>query len=163
MKLIKRIILSLLLISHSLIASDIVDNIKWQYELNDAKDLAQHYKKPIFLFLESRKCYYCPIMKEETFTNLQIIKVINKNFIPLLLDNAQGAESDVENTGNAPQRLTTSMTPAIYFMGPNEEKLLQKGKKHMIIYGMWKSKDLLEWLNDAQQKFNKLYGYKYDK
>lgn len=137
--------------------------IKWQYELSDAKELAIHFKKPIFLFLESRRCYYCPIMKEKTFTNPQIIETINSGFIPLILDNSVDAESDVENTGHAPERLTTSMTPAIYFMGPKEEMLNHKGKKHMIIYGMWEADDLLIWLQKAQRKFKKLYGERYEK
>jgi thioredoxin-related protein len=147
------------LITTSLFSS----NIKWQYELNDAKDLAQTYKKPIFLFLESRKCYYCPIMKEKTFTNKDVIKEINSNFIAVLLDNSLGAESDVENSGHAPERLTTSMTPAIYLMGPNEERLSRKGKKHMIIYGFWQPKELLDWLKDAKRKFKKLHGFNYAK
>ncbi len=161
MKLAKKIIFILLIVSNYLFSSDIVNNIKWQYELNDAKELALHFKKPIFLFLESRKCYYCPIMQEETFTNPRVEKEINENFIPLILDNSLGAESDVENSGHAPERLTTSMTPAIYFMGPNEEKFSRKGKKHMIVYGMWKPEDLLEWIEEAKRKFKKLHGDKY--
>ena len=138
------------------------DSIKWQDELNDAKELAQYYKKPIFLFLESRGCYYCPIMKEKTFTNKKVIKEINDNFIPVILDNSLGAESDVENSGHAPERLTTSMTPAIYIMVPKEEKLSKKGKRHMIIYGLWKPSELLDWLKDAKRRFKKLHGAKYE-
>jgi len=137
--------------------------IKWQYELDDAKELAEHFKKPIFLFLESRRCYYCPIMKETTFTDKRVIETINKDFIAVVLDNSVGAESDVENNGNAPERLTTSVSPSIYFMGPNEEMLNRKGKKHMIIYGMWKADELLHWLGKAKKKFNKLHGEKYEK
>ena len=158
-----KIILVFLIFINILMADGKPNNIKWQYELNDAKELALHYKKPIFLFLESRRCYYCPIMKEKTFTDPKIIEAVNKDFIPVLLDNAQGAESDVENTGNVPARLSTSMTPAIYFMGPDEEKLNRKRKQHMLIYGLWSPKELLGWLKDAKRKFKKLYGNKYDK
>ena len=135
--------------------------INWIENLEDAKDLAKYYKKPIFLFLESRRCYYCPIMKEKVFTKPKVIKEITTNFIPVMLDNSTGAESDVEDVNNAPERLRTSMTPAIYFMGPDEEKLSKKGKKHMLIYGFWNEKDLLEWCSDAKRKFKKLYGKKY--
>ena len=159
----KKILLIIMIITTSLFAEKDVNNIKWQYELEDAKELAQQFKKPIFLFLESRKCYYCPILKETTFADPRVEKEINENFIPVKLDNSLGAESDVENSGHAPERLTTSMTPAIYLMGPNEEMFSRKGKKHMIIYGMWKPKDLLAWLEDAQRKFKKLYGDKYEK
>lgn len=156
--------LLLFLIIQNLNANEVQKNeIKWQHELNDAKELAEHYKKPIFLFLESRKCYYCPIMMEKTFTDPAVIKEINDNFIPVILDNSVDAESDVENTGHAPERLTTSMSPAVYIMGPREEMLSRKGKKHMIIYGMWYPKDLLDWLKDAKRKYKKLHGSKYAK
>ena len=158
----KRIILFIFILINSIFANDNLNNIKWQHELEDAKELAQHFKKPIFLFLESRKCYFCPIMQEETFRDSRVEKEINDNFIPVILDNSLGAESDVENSGHAPERLTTSMTPAIYLMGPKEEMLSRKGKKHMIVYGMWKADDLLKWLEDAKRKFKKLHGDKYE-
>ncbi len=147
----------------TLVSISSANGIKWQYELNDAKELAQHFNKPIFLFLESRSCYYCPIMKEKTFTNKKVIEKINKDFIAVILDNSLGSESDVENNGHAPERLTTSMTPAIYLMGPQEEMLSRKGKKHMILYGMWNADELLEWIDDAKRKFHKLYGANYEK
>lgn len=134
----------------------------WQHELNEAKELANYYKKPIFMFLESRTCFYCPKLKEEIFTKKEFQDKIRKDFIPLVLDNSLDADSDVENTGQCPPRLTVSMTPAIYFIGPNEEKLSRKGKKHMIIYGMWNLEQMLEWMKEATIKFDKLYGEKYE-
>jgi len=137
------------------------DKIIWQHSLDEAKELAQFTKKPIFMFLESRNCFYCPKMLEDIFPDPSLAKIINNDYIPLLLDNSIDADSDVENTGQSPERLTVSMTPAIYFMGPNEEKLNRKGKKHMIVYGFWNKKDMHEWLKDGTRKFNKLYGKNY--
>ena len=158
-----KIIIFVLIFINSILANENLNEIRWQTELNDAKELAETFKKPIFLFLESRRCYYCPIMKEKTFVDPSVVKIINEDFIPVILDNGTGAESDVEGGGYAPERLTTSMTPAIYFMGPKEEKLNRKGKKHMIIYGLWKPDELVGWLKDAKRKFKKLYGDKYEK
>jgi len=137
------------------------DKINWQDNFEDAKELAQFSKKPIFMFLESRNCFYCPKLLNDIFPDPRISKIINEDFTPVLLDNSVDADSDVENTGQAPVRLTVSMTPAIYFMGPQEEKLNRKGKKHMIVYGMWDKKQMLEWLSDAKRKYYKLYGDKY--
>ena len=134
----------------------------WQHDLNEAKQLSQYHKKPIFMFLESRTCFYCPKLKEEIFVKKEFQEKIKRYFIPLILDNSLDADSDVENTGQVPSRLSVSMTPAIYFLGPNEEKLSRKGTKHMIIYGMWTSKQMFEWMDDALDKFEKLYGEKYD-
>lgn len=136
--------------------------LRWENDLEQAKELAIYYNKPIFMFLESRTCFYCPKLKEEIFTRKEFQEKIKKYFVPLILDNSLDADSDVENTGQCPPRLTVSMTPAIYFFGPNEEKLSRKGTKHMIAYGMWDLKQMLSWMDKAINKFEKLYGEKYD-
>lgn len=123
------------------------DGLNWQDDLEEAKQLAKYHDKIIFLFLESRTCFYCPKLKEQIFTQNKFKEKIKKYFIPLVLDNSLDYDSDVENIGQAPARLTVSMTPAIYFMGANEEKLARKGKKHMIIYGMWQLDEILEWMD----------------
>ncbi|MGB6327383.1 MAG: thioredoxin family protein [Halarcobacter sp.] len=130
--------------------------LSWQSDLNEAKQLAKYHDKIIFLFIESRTCFYCPKLKEEIFNQEKFQQKIKEHFIPVLLDNSLDADSDVENTGQCPPRLTVSMTPAIYFMGANEEKFLRNGKKHMIIYGMWNLEQMLEWMNDAVLKDKKL-------
>ena len=130
--------------------------LTWQTDLEDAKQMAKYHDKLIFLFLESRTCFYCPKLKEEIFNQPEFQKKIKENFIPLILDNSLDADSDVENTGQCPPRLTVSMTPAIYFMGSNEEKLSRRGEKHMIIYGMWNLKQMIEWMDDAIKKHKKL-------
>ena len=137
------------------------DKVIWQHNFEDAIELANFTKKPIFMFLESRQCFYCPKLLEDIFPDPKVSELINRDFVPLLLDNSVDADSDVENTGQCPPRLTVSMTPAIYFMGPNEEKLNRKGKKHMIIYGMWSKKEMIEWLVEGKRKFYKLHGDKY--
>lgn len=137
--------------------------LDWQSDLNDAKQLATYHNKMIFLFLESRTCFYCPKLKEQIFSQKKFKEKIKQYFIPVILDNSLDYDSDVENIGQAPVRLTVSMTPAIYFMGANEEKLSRKGKKHMIVYGMWNLEQMLQWMDDAVSKYNKLYGAKYEK
>lgn len=158
-----KILLSIILIFSALKADyNWEKGVDWQHEFSEAKELAKYHKKPIFIFLESRTCFYCPKLKEEIFTKKEFQDKVNKYFIPVILDNSLDADSDVENTGQCPPRLTVSMTPAIYFMGPDEEKLSRKGKKHMLIYGMWTLKQMLTWMDDSLKKFEKLHGEKYD-
>ena len=158
-----KLIISLLL-TISLVQADYKweKGLDWQHEFNEAVELANYHKKPIFIFLESRTCFYCPKLKEEIFNQPKFQEKIKKYFIPVVLDNSLDADSDVNNTGQCPPRLTVSMTPAIYFMGPNEEKLARKGKKHMIIYGMWTLEQMLSWMDDAIKKFEKMHGEQYD-
>ena len=158
----KIFIIICILISSIFANEDWAKGLSWQHELEEAKQVAQYKKRPIFLFLESRTCFYCPKLREEIFTKKSFQDKIKKYFVPVILDNSLDADSDVENTGQCPPRLTTSMTPAIYFMGPNEEKLSRRGKKHMLIYGMWNEAQMLDWMDEAIKKFEKLYGEKYD-
>ncbi len=61
-----KILLSILLLLNLSIASEAVPD--WMNNLNDAKELALKEKKPIILFLHSRRCFYCPKIIEGVFT-----------------------------------------------------------------------------------------------
>ena len=136
----------------------------WMNNLEEAKAIALKQKKPIILFLHSQRCFYCPKLIEEVFPQPEVQKFLNENFIKLDLDVATGSDSIEEGTGDqAPERFIVSMTPGILFMGPKEEKLYRKGKKHMIIYGFWKPDELITWGKEALKRFEKLYGVTYAK
>lgn len=156
----KKIILILFLIYQSTIAEDFSwqKGVAWQSEFEEMMALARHHNKPVFMFLDSRTCFYCPKLKKEIFSTQAFKEKLNKHFVAGILDNSVDADSDVPNTGQCPPHLTVSMTPAIYFMGPNEEKLARRGQKHMIIYGMWTLEQMLEWMDDAINRYDKLYG-----
>lgn len=158
---IKKTLLIFLIFTGSLFASEEWQNgLIWQNEYKDGLEVASYKNKPIFLFLDSRRCFYCPKLKKEVLSQPRFQEKIKKHFVPMYLDNSTDYDSDVANTGQVPSHLSVSMTPAIYFMGPNGEKLARKGKKHMIIYGMWNMDQMIEWMDDALSKYNKLYGDK---
>jgi len=136
----------------------------WMNNLEEAKTIALKEKKPIILFLHSQRCFYCPKLIEEVFPKPEVQKFLNEHFIKLDLDVATGSDSIEEDTGDqAPERFIISMTPGILFMGPKEEKLYRKGKKHMIIYGFWKPEELITWAKEALKRFDKMYGESYEK
>lgn len=156
----KRILLLFALLVTTIFAS--LDG--WRTNLNDAKEIALHEKKPIILFLHSPRCFYCPKIIENVFPDKNLQKFLKANFIMLTLDTSTGSDSiEDETSDQAPERFQVSMTPAFIFMGPKEEKLARKGKKHMIIYGFWNAKELEQWGKNALQRFKKLYGDKYEK
>lgn len=164
------LIVSLLLYSASITHADekkhviTTHELGWMNNLEEAKEIAQKEKKPIILFLHSQRCFYCPKLIEEVFPDPKVQKFLADNFIKLDLDVATGSDSIEEGTGDqAPERFIVSMTPGILFMGPKEEKLYRKGKKHMIIYGFWKPEELITWSKQALTKFSKLYGKNYEK
>ncbi len=134
----------------------------WMDNLTEAKEKALKEQKPIILFLHSRRCFYCPKMIEQVFPDPKVRSFLGKNFVQLSLDVATGSDSIEEGSSDqAPERFIVSMTPAFVYMGPKEEKLYRKGKKHMIIYGYWNRDDFIKWGKEALKRFDKLYGDKY--
>jgi len=138
------------------------EELPWMHNLDDAKELALKEKRPLIVFLHSRRCFYCPKVIEEVFPDPKLQAFLKKNFILLTLDVGTGSDSIEEETADqAPERFIVSMTPAFLFMGPKEEKLYRKGKKHMIIYGFWTAPELIRWGQEALKRFDKLYGEQY--
>ncbi len=145
-------------------ASAYAAKLEWMNNLNDAKEIALQEKKPIILFLHSRRCFYCPKMIEEVFPDPKLQEFLKKNFVLLSLDTSTGSDSIEDETADqAPERFIVNMTPAFVFMGPKEEKLYRKGKKHMIIYGYWKANELIRWGQEALKRFHKLYAKRYER
>jgi hypothetical protein len=101
-------------------------------------------------------------MIEEVFPDPKVAAFLKKNFVRLSLDVATGSDSIEEDASDqAPERFIVSMTPAFVYMGPKEEKLYRKGKKHMIVYGYWKPDEFIQWGKEALKRFDKLYGKTY--
>ncbi len=149
----------------STLFSDMIElSTDWYRNLSEAKAKAIELKKPILLFIHSRNCFYCPKMIEQVFPEPSLAEHLNRDFVLLSLDGSTDSDSiEDEVTDQAPQRFITSVTPAIFFMGPNEEKLTRSKKKHMVIYGFWGVEDMKEWADDALKRFKKTYGDKYAK
>jgi len=158
-----RIVLFLALFLSS-VSADLLTpaQLGWMDNLTEAKEKALKEHKPIILFLHSRRCFYCPKMIEEVFPDPKVAAFLEKNFVRLSLDVATGSDSIEEDASDqAPERFIVSMTPAFVYMGPKEEKLYRKGKKHMIVYGYWKPDEFIQWGKEALKRFDKLYGKTY--
>jgi len=137
--------------------------IKWLTTLESAKEIAIEEKKPIMLYIHSTACFYCTVLEKKVFPDKGLQEHLRKNFILLALDNSTGAGDFEGQDGQAPPRFITSVSPAFFFMGPNEEMLGARGTKHMTIYGFWSIEDLKAWSDDAYKKFLKYHGAKYGK
>ena len=161
-----RHVLLVLVLSLYPLSADILTTAQlgWMHNLADAREKALVEHKPIILFLHSRRCFYCPKMIEEVFPDPKVAAFLKANFVRLDLDVATGSDSiEEDDAGQAPERFLVSMTPAFVYMGPKEEKLYRKGKKHMIIFGYWKPDDFIRWGQEALKRFDKLYGKIYPK
>jgi len=162
----RRVILGLLLLGSVLFAKEVLNThqLGWMNNLEEAKSIALQEKKPIIIFLHSQQCFYCPKLIEGVFPDPKVRAFLKENFIMLDLDVGTGSDSIEESTADqAPERFIVSMTPAFVFMGPKEEKLYRKGKKHMIIYGFWNPEELISWGKEALRRFESLHGDIYAK
>ena len=70
--------------------------IQW-LKLNKAEELAAKYDSDMLVFFFRNGCPDCKRMKEETFKNPEIIKLINENFFPVML-NARTKDTIVYNS-----------------------------------------------------------------
>ena len=61
------------------------DKIKW-LELNEAEELSAKYNKEILLFFYRENCDFCEKMKSQTFKDSSVIKLINDNFFPVMIN-----------------------------------------------------------------------------
>ncbi len=55
---------------------------------------AKKEKKPIFLSIGYSTCHWCHVMERESFENEEIAKLINDNFIPVIVDKEERPDID---------------------------------------------------------------------
>lgn len=64
----------------------ISQEIKWN-DFNEAEtQIKKHPKKYIFVDLYTDWCGWCKLMDKKTFTDPEVVKVLNKKFIPVKFD-----------------------------------------------------------------------------
>ena len=54
--------------------------------LKKAKDFSQKYNKEILIYFYKKDCEYCDKMKKEALSDMQVINLINNNFLPVQID-----------------------------------------------------------------------------
>ena len=60
-------------------------SIKW-LALIEAEKLSAKYNKDILLFFYRENCDFCEKMKSQTFSDSAVIKLINDNFFPVMIN-----------------------------------------------------------------------------
>jgi len=72
-------------------SADLVD---WRTWGDGAKAEAAALDRPIFLSIGYLACHWCHVMRRESFTDPVIAEIINRNFIPILIDREQRPDVD---------------------------------------------------------------------
>ena len=83
----KQIIILLLIINPLLTYSQgaTKTEINW-ITLEKAKQYAKKYNKEILIFFYKKDCEYCDKMKKEALSDMQVINLINNNFLPVKIN-----------------------------------------------------------------------------
>ncbi len=108
--------------------------VDWYPWGNEAFEKAKKENKPIFLSIGYSTCHWCHVMERESFSNPEIAKLINDNFVPIKVDREERPDVDrvymnfvVATTGSGGWPMTVVLTPDLkpFFGGtyyPPDEK-----------------------------------------
>jgi len=70
------------------------DLVDWRTWGDAAKAEAAELNRPILLSIGYLSCHWCHVMRRESFGNPTIAKIINQNFVPVLIDREQRPDVD---------------------------------------------------------------------
>ncbi len=107
-------------------------NIEYKNALIKAKN--EH--KIIMIMLEKENCHFCKKMEDEVFTDKNISKILDRDFILVKLD---------VNRDELPLGLKKSMTPTFVFVK-------ESGVMFSLIRGAWKRDDFISLLRYVKKK-----------
>ncbi|MFH1997067.1 MAG: thioredoxin domain-containing protein, partial [Candidatus Omnitrophota bacterium] len=144
--------------------------VDWYPWGDEAIAAAQRMDKPIFLSIGYSTCHWCHVMEDESFSNPEVARVINKYYIPIKVDREERPDIDTiymdavsAMTGSGGWPLTVFLTPDLkpfyggtYF--PPEDRWGRPGLVKVLthIADTW-SKRREEILASAESITNTLY------
>ena len=111
--------------------------VAWRVWSNDVLTEAEKEGKPILLSLGYSACHWCHVMNRESFSDPEIAKLINENFIPVIADRFQRPDLDqlyqaaanaMGHNGGWPLNLFLNAKGYPYFVAgylPKEDRLNQ--------------------------------------
>ena len=113
--------------------------VQWRLWSSDLFAEAEATGKPILLSIGYAACHWCHVMNRESFSNPDIAKLINDNFIPVILDRVQRPDIDqmyqaasnlMGHQGGWPLNIFLTPQGRPFFVGgylPDIEKLQDAG------------------------------------
>jgi len=70
----------------------IKDRIRWLYDLEEVQSVALLQKKDILIYCDADWCPYCGQIEKKVFSDPSFIKVVNKSFIPIEINDSRDPE-----------------------------------------------------------------------
>lgn len=114
------------------------DPVQWRHWGPEVLAEAERLNRPIFISVGYFSCYWCHVMQQESFLNADIAALLNRHFIPVIVDRELNPALDAQllafverYRGAAGWPLNTVLTPrgypllgAVYLPRDNLHKLL---------------------------------------
>ena len=128
--------------------------VDWYPWNDEALNKAKLENKPIFLSVGYSSCHWCHVMEEESFEDLEVAKLLNKNFVSIKVDREE--RPDIDSIYMASVQIITGQGgwPMSVFLTPEGKPFyggtyFPKNSRH----GMPGFLDLIKYLSDIYSKF----------
>jgi protein disulfide-isomerase len=93
------------------------NDVAWAENIEEAQKLARESNKDMLLFFTGDWCVPCRIMKREVFADDEVMKAINSQVVPIIID------VDDPNVKDLVERYQAGVTPITLFTDQNGEVL----------------------------------------
>ncbi|CAG0939075.1 hypothetical protein GALLN_00462 [Gallionellaceae bacterium] len=103
----------------SYIAMHAADRVAWRLWGQEAIDEARREGKLLFVSSGNFSCYWCHVMQRDNFLNSRIAALINRNFIPVLIDSELQPALDAQLTQFLNRTLGYAGWPLQVFITPD--------------------------------------------
>ncbi len=134
----KKIILVMLLLASSLIASE----VKWAKDYKSGIKDAIAQNKPVVFISSRHSCKWCVVLDKTTLKDPKVVEALNKDFVSII---SYSDENDY-----MPRDLWRPGTPAIWFLLPDGEPMYQP------LPGAVKADQMLQALAIIKEEFEAL-------
>src|SRR3972149_9445992 len=105
------------------IAMHAEDQVAWRLWGQEAIDEARREGKLLFVSSGNFSCYWCHVMQRDNFLNPRIAALINRNFIPVLIDSELQPALDAQLTEFLNRTLGYAGWPLQVFITPDGSPL----------------------------------------
>ncbi|MGC8562138.1 MAG: thioredoxin domain-containing protein [Thermoplasmata archaeon] len=70
------------------------DLVKWNLWSDSLFDMAKKVDKPLFITIGYSTCHWCHVIQKESFRDEEISRIINENYIPVVIDREERPDID---------------------------------------------------------------------
>jgi len=114
----KYILLLILLLSGLYASSSkFIEQMNYETVYEKALEKAKKQNKSIMMIASTKSCPWCRKLERQTLKRENINNIIQKNFIPLAVD---------QDLGNYPKKFEVKVVPTVYFINPEDESVVKK-------------------------------------